>query len=92
MESMQSNIDDAAMAALIGVLEQLWRITTATPDKPCSLAKLSKQSQRQMSVLKRQLTFLDGVGWVELDSREDGSGSVRLSAAGHQVCEELFAA
>ena len=47
-------MDDEVMSALIGVLETLWRIEAGQPGKPCSLAKLSKQAQRPMSVLRRQ--------------------------------------
>jgi DNA-binding IclR family transcriptional regulator len=84
-------MDDEVMAALIGVLEAMWRIETAHPGKPCSLAKLSKQAQRPMSVLRRQLLMLVEAGWVELRLDEGGiTGTVRLSATGLQLSSELF--
>ncbi|SEO01312.1 hypothetical protein SAMN05428959_104182 [Duganella sp. CF517] len=84
-------MDDEVMAVLIGLLEALWRIEAAQPGKPCSLAKLSKQSQRPMSVLRRQLLMLVEAGWVELSLDEGGiTGSVRLSAAGLRLTGELF--
>jgi DNA-binding IclR family transcriptional regulator len=84
-------MDDEVMAALVGVLEALWRIEAGHPGKPCSLAKLSKQARRPMSVLRRQLLMLVEAGWVELRLDEGGiTGSVRLSAAGLQLSRELF--
>jgi predicted transcriptional regulator len=84
--------DEAALSALAGVLEQLWLVTLEAPGKPCSLAKLSKRSQRQMSVLMRQLTFLTEAGWVAVASQEDGGGSVELTELGRQLGAELFGA
>lgn len=84
-------MDDEVMAALIGVLETLWRIEAGQPGKPCSLAKLSKQAKRPMSVLRRQLLMLVEAGWIELRLDEGGiTGSTRLSAAGLQLSNELF--
>lgn len=84
-------MDDEVMAALIGVLEALWRIEAEHPGKPCSLAKLSKQAQRPMSVLRRQLLMLVEAGWIALRLDEGGiTGTVRLSAAGLQLSNELF--
>src|SRR5476649_1328376 len=75
-------MDDDVMTALIGLLEVVWRLTAERPDKPCSLARLSKQSRRPMSVLRRQLTLLVEAGWVELLLDEGGvAGIVQLSAA-----------
>ena len=80
------------MAALVGVLEALWRINAEWPDKPCTLAKLSKQSERPMSVLRRQLTMLVDAGWVELQLEEGGvTGAALLTASGRQLGRELFA-
>ena len=84
-------MDDEVMAALIGVLEALWRIEAEHPGKPCALAKLSKQAQRPMSVLRRQLLMLVEAGWIALRLDEGGiTGTVRLSAAGLQLSNELF--
>ena len=84
-------MDDEVMAALIGVLEALWRIEVEQPGKSCSLAKLSKQAQRPMSVLRRQLLMLVEAGWIELQLDEGGvTGTVRLSASGLQLSNELF--
>lgn len=80
------------MAALVGVLAALWRINAEWPDKPCTLAKLSKQSERPMSVLRRQLTMLVDAGWVELRLEEGGvAGAVLLTDSGRQLGRELFA-
>jgi hypothetical protein len=43
--------------------DALRRMELERPDKPCSLARLSKQAQRPMSVLRRQLTMLEEAGW-----------------------------
>ncbi len=84
-------MDDEVMAALIGVLETLWRVEAGHPGKPCSLAKLSKQAQRPMSVLRRQLLMLVEAGWIELRLDEGGiTGTTQLSPAGQQLARELF--
>ncbi|WP_043480022.1 hypothetical protein [Janthinobacterium sp. HH01] len=84
-------MDEEIMAALIGVLEALWRINAEWPDKPCTLAKLSKQSERPMSVLRRQLTMLVDAGWVALELEEGGvTGTVLLTESGRQLGRELF--
>jgi len=84
-------MDEEVMTALIGVLEALWRINAEWPDKPCTLAKLSKQSERPMSVLRRQLTMLVDAGWVALELEEGGvAGTVLLTESGRQLCRELF--
>lgn len=84
--------DDEMLAELTGVLEPLWRIGIQRPGKACSLARLSKQSQRAMSVLRRQLTVLEMAGLAVVSLREDGSGDVALTAAGKELCASLFAA
>ena len=84
-------MDDEVMTALIGVLETLWRVEAGHPGKPCSLAKLSKQAQRPMSVLRRQLLMLVEAGWIELRLDEGGiTGTTQLSPAGQQLARELF--
>jgi len=83
---------DQLLAELTGVLEPLWRIGVERPGKPCSLARLSKQSQRAMSILRRQLTVLEMAGLAVVTQREDGSGDVALTAAGAELCASLFAA
>jgi hypothetical protein len=84
--------EEEVLSALAGVLEQLWLATLEAPEKPCSLAKLSKRSQRQMSVLMRQLSFLVVPGWIVLSDQESGRGSVALTATGRQMCAEMFGA
>jgi hypothetical protein len=83
---------DEGEAALAVVLEQLWLSAHAAPDRPCSLARLAKRTQRRMSVLMRQLNLLGAAGWVELSAREEGGGSVALSPAGRELCAGLFGA
>lgn len=91
-DDMDALPDDAALLALAGVLEQLWRIAAAAPGKPCSLAKLSKQSQRPMSLLKRQLTALEQAGLAHVLTQDDGRATVSLTDAGVQMCRQLFGA
>ena len=83
-------MDDEVLAALVGVLEQLWRSERERPGKACSLAWLSKQSARPMSVLRRQLVLLVEAGWVAQTLAEEGGGTVALSDAGRQLCTSLF--
>jgi len=84
-------MDDDVLAALTGVLEALWRIQAEWPGKPCSLAKLGKQSGRPMSVLRRQLTALVEAGWVELTLDDGGvTGMVQLSAEGMRLARDIF--
>ncbi len=78
------------MAALGGLLRMLWQMEAERPDKPCSLAKLSKQSQLPMSVLRRQLTVLEEAGLVTLALEDGGvTGTVALSAAGGELAAQL---
>lgn len=81
---------DAMLAELTAVLEPLWRIVTARPGQPCSLARLGKQARFAMSTLRRQLTVLTDAGLVTVAMREDGSGDVALTAAGAELCASLF--
>lgn len=84
-------MDDEVMTMLAGVLEALWRIEAEWPDKPCTLAKLSKQTQRPMSVLRRQLTLMEEAGLVTVTLDDGGvTGSVALSAAGRQLAADIF--
>jgi DNA-binding IclR family transcriptional regulator len=84
-------MDDDVLAALTGVLHALWRIQVEWPDKSCSLAKLSKQAELPMSVLRRQLTALVEAGWIELALDDGGvTGTVGLSAEGLQLAREIF--
>lgn len=86
-------MDDEVMAALLGVMETLWRLEQQRPGKPCSLARLAKQAETPMSVLRRQLLALVDTGWVTVQLDEGSvSGTVALTAAGSQLCRELTAA
>jgi len=91
-----TNVDAANVAmsegeaALAGLLEQLWRMVLEAPARPCSLARVSKRAGRPMSALMRQLSFLAAAGWVEVDAREEGGGSVLLTAAGRDLCAGWF--
>jgi hypothetical protein len=77
-------------AALAGLLEQLWHMLLEAPARRCSLARVSKRAGRPMSALMRQLSVLSAAGWVEVDAREEGGGSVLLTAAGRDLCAEWF--
>jgi predicted transcriptional regulator len=84
-------MDDEVMTVLAGVLEALWRTENEWPDKPCSLAKLSKQVQRPMSVLRRQLTMLEEAGLINMALDNGGiTGTVALSEAGRQLTGDIF--
>lgn len=79
-------------ALLAGLLEQLWQMARETPARPCSLARLSKRSRNPMSVLIRQLSLLADAGLVEVAAREEGGGSVALTAPGRELCAAWFGA
>jgi DNA-binding IclR family transcriptional regulator len=84
-------MNDELLSVLAGVLEALWRIEAEWPDKPCSLAKLSKQTQRPMSVLRRQLTMLEEAGLVSVALDDGGvTGTVAFSPAGRQMAAEIY--
>jgi hypothetical protein len=92
MTDPAAGADEEVLSALAGVLEQLWLATLEAPEEPCSLAKLSKRSQRQMSVLMRQLTFLAVPGWIVVSDQESGRGTVELTESGRRMCAEMFGA
>ena len=87
-------VDDEGMsegeAALAGLLEQLWRMALEAPGRPCSLARASKRTRLPMSALMRQLSLLSEAGFVEVDAREEGGGTVVLTAAGRALCAGWF--
>jgi DNA-binding IclR family transcriptional regulator len=84
-------MDDEMMAALAGLLQTLWRLTAERPDKPCTLARLSKQAGLPMSALRRRLTALEDAGWIALALDEGGiTGVASLTDAGVQLVRELF--
>ena len=74
--------DDALMA----LTELLVKLAELEVERPCSLARLSKQSGRPMSVLLRELAALEEMGLVERDLE---ASTVRLSAEGRSFCAEL---
>ncbi|HEX5343628.1 MAG TPA: helix-turn-helix domain-containing protein [Duganella sp.] len=85
-------MDEQTMAALAAVLDALRQMELERPDKPCSLARLSKQAQRPMSVLRRQLTMLEEAGLVALALEEGGiSGTVQLTPPGRELANQLRA-
>jgi hypothetical protein len=77
---------------LVVVLGELWGARNESPDKPWSLAKLSKRAQLPMSSLRRLLTELTAAGLVDVELRPDGTGSAVLTEQGAQVCADLFSA
>lgn len=88
--SVASKMDDDALATLAGVLATLWRLQTARPGRPCTLARLAKGAGMPMSVLRRQLLPLADAGWVVLSLDEGAiSGEVSLTPAGEALCRQL---
>lgn len=75
---------------LLSILSVLWDAQRRTPEKPCSLAKLSKQSGVSMSTLLRHMNTLIGAGLAEMTLRDEGGGSAALSPAGHDLCMAIF--
>jgi hypothetical protein len=88
--------DDAApdmndpQVQLAAVLAELWQARSESPDKPWSLAKLSKRLQFPMSTLRRLLTDLTVAELVEVEVRPDGTGNAVLTDAGAALCSDLF--
>jgi len=84
-------MDDEVLTLLADVMQALWRSNAEWPNKPCSLARLSKQAGRPMSVLRRQLTMLEEAGLVDVALDEGGvSGTVAFTPAGRQMAMEIF--
>jgi predicted transcriptional regulator len=76
-------MNEETLVALTGLLLKLAELEA---QRPCSLARLAKQSSRPMSVLLRELSALEELGLVERD--EEGS-TVRLSGEGRTFCAAL---
>jgi DNA-binding IclR family transcriptional regulator len=72
--------------ALMALTELLVRLAELEAERPCSLARLSKQSGRPMSVVLRELAALEEMGLVERDAE---AATVRLSAEGRSFCASL---
>ncbi|RZT42454.1 helix-turn-helix domain-containing protein [Cupriavidus agavae] len=80
---------------LAAVLQTLWdharsAVGPADHAKDLSLARLSKRSGAQMSVLRRMLTQLAEADLVVTAMEEDGRGTARLTEEGEALCGELF--
>jgi DNA-binding IclR family transcriptional regulator len=73
--------------ALMALTELLVRLAELEAERPCSLARLSKQSGRPMSVVLRELAALEEMGLVERDAE---AATVRLSAEGRSFCASLL--
>jgi hypothetical protein len=67
-------MDEQTMHALAGVPDALRQMELERPDN-LLLARLSKQAQRPMSVLRRQLTMLEEAGLVALALEEAASAA-----------------
>jgi DNA-binding MarR family transcriptional regulator len=76
--------------ALIGLLGMLWEAHTASPDKPWSLAKISKRAGLSMSALLRHMNRLDDAGLAVTAHREEGNPAAVLTDAGRELCASIF--
>jgi DNA-binding MarR family transcriptional regulator len=76
--------------ALAQLLMLLWEAARTSPDKPWSLAKLSKRADLAMSTLRRHLTQMESAGVVDVEIDEEGRGSAKLTAEGLELCDALF--
>ena len=72
--------------ALLALTSLLLKVHELAALRPCSLARLAKQSGRPMSVLLRELTALEEMGLAERDA---ASGAVGLTRDGHDFCKEV---
>lgn len=72
--------------ALLSLTSLLLKLHELAAHRPCSLARLAKQSGRPMSALLRELTALEDMGLAERDA---GSGAVMLTADGHDFCKQV---
>lgn len=73
---------------LLTILQVLFH---SAPGKPCSLARLSKQSAIQMSTLLRHMHTLLGAGLADMTLREEGGGEATLTVGGMALCQTMFA-
>ncbi|HEV7814937.1 MAG TPA: ArsR family transcriptional regulator [Janthinobacterium sp.] len=76
--------------ALIGLLGMLWEAQSETPDKPWSLAKISKRSSLSMSALLRHMNRLGDAGLAQVTHREEGNPYAVLTDAGRELCAAVF--
>ena len=67
------------------LLQLLWEAASESPEKPWSLAKISKRADHPMSTLRRYLTQMQS---VRMD--EEGRGTATLTDEGRELCEALF--
>ena len=81
---------DPQATPALRVLALLWSAHREPQGKPYSYARLSKQTGMRMSVLRRLLIGLHEAGWINLDDREDGTGTVTLTPAGLDLCTTLL--
>ncbi|WP_395399778.1 helix-turn-helix domain-containing protein [Pseudoduganella sp. UC29_106] len=72
--------------ALMALTELLVKLAELEAERPCSLARLAKQSGRPMSGLLRELAALEEMGLVERDLE---ASTVRLSGEGRRFCADL---
>ena len=75
--------------ALQSLTELLLTLAELEAQRPCSPARLAKQSGRRMSVLLRELSVLEQMGLVRHDSE---AGRVGLTEEGRQFKQQIAAA
>ncbi|GJG93045.1 ArsR family transcriptional regulator [Cupriavidus pauculus] len=92
-DDADTDADGEELDPVVGaILQALWEHARSGPDKDLSLARLSKRTGAQMSVLRRVLTQLGEADLVVTALEEDGRGTARLTEDGEAVCGQLFAA
>ncbi|MBN3754494.1 helix-turn-helix domain-containing protein [Paraburkholderia sp. Tr-20389] len=72
------------------LLQLLWEAASESPEKPWSLAKISKRTDLPMSTLRRYLTQLQSAGVIAVQMDEEGRGTATLTDEGRELCEALF--
>ena len=90
MQVESGRANDEMEAELLIVLRNLWDAHQESPQKPWSLAKLSKRTRRPMSSLRRLLTVMESGNLISMVIRDDGIGYASLTLDGRVLCDQVF--